>query len=341
MLTPLKKLKKEKKLSQEALVAMDSIKGHTDNLECYTCHAAWAPQCYGCHVKIDYSNGAQNPDYLAAAHDGDLHGKTGEMRDLRKYLVDGKVSETRSFMRWENPPLAQNGEGRISPTIPGCQTTITVIGVEGETLLQNHIYKIPNVEGAGAEGQNAIDMSPVQPHTISKEARKCESCHTNEKALGYGITGAKTTASPARETFIDLSDANGTILPHHKRVQIAAIENLIFDYSKFLDANGTQLQTVGHHFSLSQPLSKEQRDKLDRSGMCLSCHKDIPSGNLAVSALTHAKEMAGIKIDREMHGDILNKLLNLGAWVQVGGALIFGALAFWWFMRKRARKQTA
>ena len=322
MLSPLKKLKQDKKLSKEGLVAMDSIAAHTDKLECYTCHATWAPQCYGCHVKIDYSNGAQNPDYLAASHDKDIHGQTGEMRDLRKYLVDGKVTETRSFMRWEDPPLSQNGEGRITPTIPGCQTTITVIGEDGEALLQNHIYKIPNVEGAGEEGQNAIDMSPVQPHTISKESRTCESCHTDTKALGMGISGAKTTASPAPNTFIDLMDAQQNPLPKQMQVQIPGINNLPFDYSKFLDANGTQLQTVGHHFKLSAPLSKEQRDKIDRSGMCFSCHQDIPSGNLAVSALTHMKEMAGIEIDNKMHGGILNKLLNIGAWGQVLAGII-------------------
>jgi len=172
VLKPLKTLKNENKISKQGLVAMDQIKAHEQKLECYTCHATWAPQCYGCHVKIDYSNGAQNVDWLKASHDKDIHGRTGDMKnDLREYLVDGKVTETRSYLRWENPPLANNGEGRVSPTIPGCQTTITVIGQDGKALIQNHIFKIPNVEGAADEGQNAIDMSPVQPHTISKNSR--------------------------------------------------------------------------------------------------------------------------------------------------------------------------
>ncbi|MDA3909285.1 MAG: multiheme c-type cytochrome [Sulfurimonas sp.] len=324
-LKPLKLLKETKALSKKALISMDVIEPHTTKMECYTCHATWAPQCYGCHVKIDYSDGKQNPDYVKASHDQDIHGTTGGMRDLKKYLVPGKVTETRSYLRWEDPALAQNGEGRVSPVVPGCQTTITVIGKDGKALLQNHIFKIPNVEGAGEEGQNAIDMSPIQPHTIQKESRSCESCHASDKALGLGVGGGKLNADPSKTTIIDLMSPDRKILPNKTDEQIPAIPNLKHDYSQFIDENGTQLMTVGHHFKLSQPLSKEQRDKLDRRGVCLSCHQDIPKGNLAISAITHIAEMAEINIDTKTHSSLLNKLLNLGAWIQVIGGL-FGSL---------------
>ena len=245
------------------------------------------------------------------------------MRDLKKYLVPGKVTETRSYLRWENPALSQNGEGRVSPTIPGCQTTITVIGKDGKALLQNHIFKIPNVEGAGEEGQNAIDMAPVQPHTIQKEARSCESCHTDDKALGLGVGGGKLNNDPSKTTIIDLMSADRKILPHTTDEQIPAIPNLKHDYSQFIDENGTQLMTVGHHWKLSGPLGKEQRDKLDRRGVCLSCHKDIPSGNLAISAMRHISKMAHYKIDKKEHTGILNKLLNIGAWIQAIVGILF------------------
>ena len=315
-LKPLKLLKKEEKLSKEALVAMDSIDAHTSEMECYTCHARWAPQCYGCHVKIDYSGGKKNIDYLKAAHDNDIHGRTGGMKDLKKYLVDGKVTESRSYLRWEDPALAQNGEGRISPVIPGCQTTITVIGKDGKALLKNHIYKNPNVEGAGILGQNAIDMAPVQPHTISKESRSCESCHTSDKAIGLGIGSGVFMKEPNKTKFIDLMDANKKLLTKKAQEQMPSIPNLKHDYSQFVDENGTQLMTVGHHFKLSQPLDKAQVDKLDRRGMCLSCHESIPSGNLAISAMAHAAQMSELNIDNKTHNYILNKMLNIGAWTQ-------------------------
>ena len=339
-LKPLKLLKEEKHLSKKALIAMDVVSAHTDELECYTCHATWAPQCYGCHVKIDYSGGKKNIDYLQASHDQDMHGTTGGMRDLKKYLVPGKVTETRSYLRWEDPALAQNGEGRITPVIPGCQTTITVIGQDGEALLQNHIFKIPNVEGAGEEGQNAIDMAPVQPHTISKESRSCESCHTSDKALGLGIGGGKFNADPSKTTIIDLMSPDRVVLPKKTDEQIPAIANLKHDYSQFIDENGTQLMTVGHHFKLSAPLDKAQRSKLDRRGVCLSCHTGLPEGNLAISAMTHIAEMAELEIDNKEHSSILNKILNLSAWIQIIGTifiiLLLIQIIYTVFIKKRS-----
>jgi len=53
--------------------------------------------------------------------------------------------------------------------------------------------------------------------------------------------------------------------------------------------------------------------------------------------MTHTDDMAEIKIDREMHGDILGKLLNIGAWVQVLLALIIGGLIVWYWLRRRKK----
>jgi len=334
-LKPLKLLKEQEKLSKKALVAMDKIEAHTDKLECYTCHATWAPQCYGCHVKIDYSEGKQNPDFLAASHAHDIHGQTGE-KTLKDFLVDGKVTETRSYLRWENPALSVNGEGRVSPTIPGCQTTITVIGKDGKALLQNHIVKIPNVEGAGAEGQNAITMSQVNPHTISKKSRSCESCHTSKKALGMGINGGKYFGDQSKTAIIDLMTAEGKVLPKRVDEQMPAIPNLKHDYSVMVDENGTQVQTVDNHWTLANPLSAEQRSKLDREGACFSCHQSIPEGDLAISAMNHIANMAGVEIDKEMHNGILHKTVKISAWVQVGLPLLFGIIGLiWWKRRKK------
>lgn len=339
-LAPLKTLKEEKKLSKAALVAMDAIDVHTDELECYTCHATWAPQCYGCHVKIDYSDKKKNVDWLKASHDHDIYGRTGDMKkSLKAYLIDGKVTETRSYLRWEDPPLSQNGEGRITPTIPGCQTTITVIGKDGKALLQNHIFKVPNAEGAGEEGQKAIDMSPVQPHTIQKESRTCESCHASDKALGLGVDGAKTMGDPSKTTIVDLMTADGRVIPSIVDEQIPAIKNLDHDYSRFIDENGTQLQTVGHHWKLSGPLDDLQRDALDRRGICLSCHQNIPEGDLAVSAMVHASEMVGMKIDQETHGTILNKVLRMSAWVQILAGIFILLAVYKLFFTKRKRNR--
>jgi len=343
-LKPLKLLKKEKKISKEGLVAMDQIEAHTDKMECYTCHATWAPQCYGCHVKIDYSGGKQNPDFLAASH-SHHNGVTGDVKNLKNFLVDGQVTETRSYLRWENPALSQNGEGRISPTIPGCQVTLTVIGKEGKAILQNHIFKLKGVENNGTvktpkEGVNSIVMSPVQPHTVSKKSRTCESCHTSLKAQGKGINGGKYFADQSKTTIVDLMDANQKLLVKGIDEQIPAIPNLKYDYSVMLDENGTQVQTVGNHWNLSQALDGDTLAKLDRSGACLSCHKEIPHKSLAVSAMVHIKEMSGVKIDNSFHKDIVHKSILISAWVQIligVVGFILGAVLIYMYMQRKRR----
>ncbi len=334
-LTPLKKLKKEKKLSQEALIAMDQIDDHIDRLECYTCHDTWAPQCYGCHVKIDYSGGKKHVDWLAAAHSVDIHGTDAAKRgSLKDFLIDGEVTETRSYLRWEDPILGQNGEGRISPLIPGCQTTITVIGKDGKAILKNYIYKVKD----NNQEVLAIDMSPVHSHTVQKRARSCESCHNNPKSMGFGINGGKLFASPGETLIVDLMTADGQVIPKKITIQKPAIKNLSFDWSKILDENLTQLQTVGHHWKLSRALNSQELSHLDRRGVCLSCHQTIPDKDLAVSLMVHIADMAKVKIDNNMHKTILHKNLLLSAWIQILAG-IFGILILLFFGYRLYRKK--
>ena len=80
------------------------------------------------------------------------------------------------------------------------------------------------------------------------------------------------------------------------------------------------------------PLNNKTRSKLDRRGVCLSCHKTIPHQDLAVSLMSHVAKYAGVTIDNKEHQSILSKLMFLGAWGQpllgivVGLGLFFLAL---------------
>ena len=329
-LKPLKYLAKNNLLSLEAEVAMQTVSKHNETMECYACHAKWAPQCYGCHIKVDYSEPCKRkPDWVAMGQAHDLHGLTADAKNqLEEYLIDGEVTETRSYLRWENPPLAVNGENRISPAIPGCQTTVTVIGKNGKPLLQNHIFKIPNVEGAGEDGQLGIDISPVQPHTISKEARTCEECHTNPQAMGYGIAGGSIYENPSEKYVVEITDAFGNVLTTNAQTQIDEIANLTMDWSRFVDENGKQLQTVGHHFSSSRPLNNEERNNLDRRGVCLSCHQSIPGNDLGINLLMHVKQVSGKKVDTIGHSSLLQKIIHIGAWAQIVLGLVVVVLFF-------------
>lgn len=345
-LSPLKLLEREEKLTEAGHVAMAEISPHMSKMECYTCHAAWAPQCYGCHVKIDYSGGKTCFDWLGAGHrhqdDEDSLADRGESG--YDTIVPGTVEEQRSYMRWEDPILGVNGENRVTPVAPGCQPAITVVGEDGKPLLLNHLFRTPpGTEGGGEEGQLAADMSPGQPHTMSREARTCESCHLSEKALGYGIGGGRQTRPWDEDVVVDLETADKALLPQQYQVQREAMEGLSDDWSRIVSEDGSQLMTVGHHFKHSRPLNDKERSHVDRAGVCLSCHQEIPEGSLAVSLLHHVAERAGQSPKtRKQHNSLLHKILLLAGWVQVviGGAIpLFVLFVGYRVLRRRRRSR--
>jgi hypothetical protein len=97
--------------NSQAMVAMASVKKHAESLECYACHASWVPQCYGCHVDVDYGpdkNGKpkHDTDWIASGSTRYPDGSTAESPLGTKGIQSpGKVSETRSYLRWEEPVL--------------------------------------------------------------------------------------------------------------------------------------------------------------------------------------------------------------------------------------------
>ncbi|MCR9245431.1 MAG: cytochrome C [bacterium] len=343
-LIPLKSMAEQDLLSKKARVAMVDVGRHMERMECYACHATWAPQCYGCHIKVDYS-ASENPlDWVAVGHDSLPDGTTCEFTERAEaHRIPGKITELRAYLRWEDPALAVNGEGRIAPCVPGCQTTATVIGKDGQALAQNQAFRIPGVEGAGAEGQVGIDHSPLQPHTTRKEARSCESCHGNPKAAGYGIDAGKNDVHPARNHFIDLMDGDGNLLAGDAQPQVGGVNGLAAVWSRFVTEDGEQLQTVGHHLSLSRPLNATERAKLEREGTCIACHQILPEGDLAVSALHHVATMLdAVPVDGDAHASLVHKIVRIAAWAQVGIAfvvvvLVVVLLRLWRRQRRRAR----
>ena len=395
-LKPLKLLEKTNKLSRDGRVAMLGVTKHLARMECYTCHASWTPQCYGCHVKIDYTRAAECPEcdksegerfgaLKAAMRDGeeikDLDVDSNDAAEIeavkaqvaalgknaafdwiaagRRHaepehaadrgesgydlLIPGKVTEQRSYMRWEDPVLGVNGEGRVTPLAPGCQPSFTIIGPDGKPILLNHIFKtLKDSEGGGDEGQLAIDLSPTQPHTMTKHARNCESCHASEKALGYGIDGGRSTRPPDERVFVDLETADREVLSDRARPQLAPIPNLPQDWSRIVTEEGEQLMTIGHHFKLSRPLNNDERAKMTRTGTCAACHQEIPSGSLAVSLLHHVAEYSGqMPRTGSQHEGLLHKIMLLAAWGQVAAAVAVPAVlagAVWWWRRRRVLK---
>jgi len=282
----------------KARVAMVDIPAHTQKMECYACHATWAPQCYGCHVKVDMRE--QKTDWLASAK---LYKNGATWESFNKYKkLQGKAKETRSYLRWEDPILGINGEGMISPIIPGCQVTYTIIGPNGETITLN---KQTIVEDNG-KLVKATDIAPAQPHTIQKEARDCVSCHANPKTLGYGTNDGMFLTTQNQNLIFDIKNsATGEIVTKNATIQIAAIPGMNYDWTKIVSRDGKRLQLVGSHWPLSRPLDKDIRDKMEKTGTCLGCHSQMRVKSL----WEKVNKNPGILTDKD-HQEVMKKALK-------------------------------
>ncbi|WP_141674226.1 hypothetical protein [Dissulfuribacter thermophilus] len=240
------------------------IPGHLEKLECYACHAKWAPQCYGCHVQQDLSQKAK--DWIESKRSADLS-KAGE----RGYLAQSafKWRETRSYLRWDDPTLGINSEGLVAPFIPGCQVIFTQIGPGSNSKFTNYVFTT-------SEGISGISSNPLQPHTIRKEARGCESCHSNKKALGLGT---------------------GTFIPQKNGIPIP------FGLDQIVDENGTQLQSTSHDGA--RPFNREEMSKINRMGVCADCHKFMTDPVI----WKRIKKRVGSAQTRKLHTKVLKHLI--------------------------------
>jgi hypothetical protein len=127
---------------------------HAD-ISCSGCHAAWVPQCIGCHNEFDPA--MKGYDLLERKE------KEGSWVEfVGKYLADPPalgVSE-------------REGEREVMPFAPGMVLSIDLATFEMGKGGQEEIFKRL--------------YSPVSPHTIAPEGRTCVSCHLDPLALGYG-----------------------------------------------------------------------------------------------------------------------------------------------------------
>ena len=147
-------------------------------------------------------------------------------------------------------------------------------------------------------------MAPVQPHSAQRKARTCESCHNNPKALGYGIAGGVFQTRYPEDIVEDLIDQKtGQVIPSNYKIQVQKIPDLDFDWSTIIK-DGQQVQTVGTHWPLSRALPKKMREGMERTGLCMGCHREMTNAELWSKVST-----PGTLTDAQ-HIEMLNKLLK-------------------------------
>lgn len=138
---------------------------HTDQVECYTCHASWTPSCYGCHVEIDFTKSD-------------------------RYQTDGRVlpgvtTESRGWVQLNDLVLMHKSSGKLAASMPSERFFMTVLGVDGSdengdplpTSVRSSPRTFTTADGRVIPGfgQRAFD-----PHTTRKRSQfmACDRCHS-------------------------------------------------------------------------------------------------------------------------------------------------------------------
>jgi hypothetical protein len=126
------------------------LEGH-ERLSCQACHAAWTPQCYGCH--LTYTKSEKQTDWLT------------------KEKFPGKWKEARSYIRFSRPALGIRDNREVFPLSP-CQMFVSVFDESGE------YRKEPSFK--------VLNLSAFDPHTTAAKSRTCLECHEDPKVMGLG-----------------------------------------------------------------------------------------------------------------------------------------------------------
>jgi hypothetical protein len=140
---------------------------HADTLECYTCHAGWAPSCYGCHVDIDLTR--QAPYHTTGA------------------LTDGYPAGNRRWIQHNDLVLMRDVDGLLAPSMPAERFFMNVlIKDEGASADAGRLVKKKLIEAEprtfrfpGGRTIAGFGQRAFNPHTTVRKSQfmACDRCH--------------------------------------------------------------------------------------------------------------------------------------------------------------------
>ncbi len=154
---------------------------HMDTIACSTCHSAWIPNCYGCHIKVD-------------------------MRKLQRSLISGfsspgKITGGRKWVTVDDMILMINIQGQISLSMPAERMFFTAIDGTGKKVINKQVRR-------GPQGQIGHGHRAFSPHTIRKWSpfMGCARCHLRED--GKNKTKIDLAVGFGTDRFLE-TDGNG------------------------------------------------------------------------------------------------------------------------------------
>ncbi|MGB0590599.1 MAG: hypothetical protein ACPGU1_13055 [Myxococcota bacterium] len=170
-------------LAEQSMGINEDGFSHTDELECYTCHASWTPSCYGCHVEIDLTKDA-------AYH------TTGEM-------VPGRPVGGRKWVTLNDMVLMRNTEGKMGLSMPAERFFMTLVGPGEEEGESEDIFTSKPRTFTFDDGRTiaGFGQRTFNPHTTRRTSQfmACDRCHTQGDP-----------EAPDNATLLDLTYGFGT-----------------------------------------------------------------------------------------------------------------------------------
>lgn len=215
---------------------------HTDQVECYTCHSAWIPSCYGCHVEVDFSASARY--------------------QTNGLLLPGRPSGSRSYVALNDLVLMQNPHGKMAPSMPAERFFMTVVGVEQDTEgnpLPSPIRAKPRVF-TDSEGNTrpGFGQRTFNPHTVRSRSQfmACDRCHSVGEA-----------ENPDNQVLLDITHGfgsqrfpfDGCNVVNEDQSCDPDSDEVTYQLDAVQTRQGDPLVVVGHPFPQeSRPLSLEE-----------------------------------------------------------------------------------
>lgn len=131
-----------------------------ERMTCYTCHTAWTPSCFGCHLKMEAN------DKRPLLHN---EGEAG-LRNWSSYNFQTLRDDV--FLLGKDGSVTGR---RFAPVRSAC-----AVYVSSQNALREWLYS--QQQTVSQEGYSGQAFSSHFPHTVrTKETRGCDDCHLSEK----------------------------------------------------------------------------------------------------------------------------------------------------------------
>jgi len=154
-------------------------------LECYTCHNAAAPQCFGCHYSQDYF---PLPNDIKRT-DGQPRRPDEQMMEIwigEKFVPNPNFF----FFGIVRSPfwMGVNGDteaNKISPYRSIMEISVSVGAPNGDILVHQTSLSTTHDLVTGDRPRSGSTLNPYMPHTVrKKETKDCDVCHTLRDGQG-------------------------------------------------------------------------------------------------------------------------------------------------------------